>query len=484
MNRLRHVIRTCSNRLLVITRHLADTTALTTPTPLRHSSPPLRRRISRFDFLSPFKILQTLRSISIPSSTPLALDSMGSPAKESDRIPDEARRILKSLAADWSDIADAEALQVVPLKGAMTNEVYQIRWLTNASPGEPLPRSRKVLVRIYGAGVEVFFDRENEIRTFEFMSRQGQGPRLLGRFSNGRVEEFIRARVNVPFFFSSPFVFGWLCVKLSVPLFVSSMSFASDENGTISVSTLSAADLRDPEISALIAAKMREFHKLDMPGPKTVVLWGRLRNWLKDAKRLSLKAEAEEFRFNVLEDEISELEKKLSTDHQLVGFCHNDLQYGNIMMDEVTKSITIIDYEYASYNHVAFDIANHFCEMAADYHTETPHVLDYSKYPDLEERRRFLCTYLSASGNYYFQIPYIFTIDDHLAAVYFPGNKPSDREVDHLLREVEKYTLASHLFWGLWGIISEHVNKIDFNYVEYARQRFQQYWKRKSEVLA
>ncbi|KAG8481404.1 hypothetical protein CXB51_026199 [Gossypium anomalum] len=25
------------------------------------------------------------------------------------------------------------------------------------------------------------------------------------------------------------------------------------------------------------------------------------------------------------------------------------------------------DYEYASYNPVAFDIANHFCEMAADY---------------------------------------------------------------------------------------------------------------------
>lgn len=39
------------------------------------------------------------------------------------------------------------------------------------------------------------------------------------------------------------------------------------------------------------------------------------------------------------------------------------------------------DYEYSSYNSVAYDIANHFCEMAADYHTETPHVLDYSKYP-------------------------------------------------------------------------------------------------------
>ena len=39
------------------------------------------------------------------------------------------------------------------------------------------------------------------------------------------------------------------------------------------------------------------------------------------------------------------------------------------------------DYEYASFNPVAYDIANHFFEMAADYHSEKPHVLDYTKYP-------------------------------------------------------------------------------------------------------
>jgi choline/ethanolamine kinase len=36
------------------------------------------------------------------------------------------------------------------------------------------------------------------------------------------------------------------------------------------------------------------------------------------------------------------LQKELSHDHLDVGFCHNDLQYGNIMMDEETRSITII----------------------------------------------------------------------------------------------------------------------------------------------
>jgi len=55
--------------------------------------------------------------------------------------------------------------------------------------------------------------------------------------------------------------------------------------------------------------------------------------------------------------------------------------------------------------------------------------------------------------------------------------------VKNLLQSIEKYTLASHLVWGLWGIISDHVNDIDFDYKEYARQRFEQYWQKKSANL-
>ncbi|KAK7259627.1 hypothetical protein RIF29_25238 [Crotalaria pallida] len=330
-----------------------------------------------------------------------------------DRLPVEAKELLASLADKWEDVVDENALQVIALKGAMTNEVFQIKWPTTT--GET---SRKVLVRIYGQGVDIFFDRDDEIRTFEFMSKNGQGPLLLGRFANGRVEEFIHAR------------------------------------------TLSASDLRDPSISALIAAKLKEFHDLDMPGEKKVYLWDRLRKWLGEAKQLSSPQEVEAFYLDTIDKEISVLEKELSAPNQKIGFCHNDLQYGNIMLDEETKSVTIIDYEYASYNPVAYDIANHFCEMAANYHSEAPHVLDYKKYPDVEERQIFVRAYLSSSGE-----------------------QPSDSEVEQLLQEVEKYTLANHLFWGIWGIISAQVNKIDFDYKEYAKQRFQEYWARKPYLL-
>ncbi|KAJ6412462.1 hypothetical protein OIU84_005505 [Salix udensis] len=329
-------------------------------------------------------------------------------------LPDELKKVLRLVGSEWGDVVDdMESLQVIPLKGAMTNEVFQINWPTKCGNLD-----RKVLLRIYGEGVEAFFNRDDEIRTFECMSKHGQGPRLLGRFADGRVEEFIHAR------------------------------------------TLSAVDLRDYEISALVAAKMREFHNLEMPGPRTVLLWNRMRDWLAEAKSMCPARCVKEFRLDSLEDEISMLEKELSHDYLDIGFCHNDLQYGNIMLDEETRSITLIDYEYASFNPVAYDLANHFCEMVANYHSETPHILDYSKYPGLEERRRFVATYLSSAGK-----------------------QPSEDEAELLLHEVERYTLASHLFWGLWGIISGYVNKIDFDYMEYARQRFRQYWLRKQKLL-
>jgi hypothetical protein len=107
-------------------------------------------------------------------------------------------------------VADCRALEVVPLKGAMTNEVYQVRWLTGSGDGEAAAGEyRKVLMRVYGEGVELFFDREDEVRTFECMSRHGHGPRLLGRFPTGRLEEFIHARVRSLLL---PFLFFLLCL--------------------------------------------------------------------------------------------------------------------------------------------------------------------------------------------------------------------------------------------------------------------------------
>ncbi|XP_061356590.1 probable choline kinase 1 [Gastrolobium bilobum] len=327
---------------------------------------------------------------------------------------EEIMEVLESVAEDLGDVIDdMNSLQVIPLSGAMTNEVFEINWPTKSDGNR-----RRVLVRLYGEGVDVFFNRVDEIQTFECISKHGLGPRLLGLFTTGRVEEFIHAR------------------------------------------TLSAADLRDPEISALIASKMREFHKLHMPGAKKVQIWQRMRKWLSHTKSLCSPKDIKNFVLDNLDAEINMLEELLYEGHQEIGFCHNDLQYGNIMIDEEKRSIILIDYEYASYNPIAYDLANHFCEMVANYHSDKPHDLGYTKYPGLEERQRFIYNYLSSEGK-----------------------KPSNTEVEQLVNVAEKYTLANHLFWGLWGLISSYVSTIDFDFKEYARQRFQQYWLKKPILL-
>ena len=66
------------------------------------------------------------------------------------------------------------------------------------------------------------------------------------------------------------------------------------------------------------------------------------RKWLSTAKSLCREEDIKEFSLNNLGEEIDMLEKELYHDSQEIGFCHNDLQYGNIMMDEETRSITII----------------------------------------------------------------------------------------------------------------------------------------------
>lgn len=335
-----------------------------------------------------------------------ALCSQEEESWKAGKLPREAQRALQSLALSWADAIDAKDMEIVALSGGMTNEIFRCSWKKGLEDEKP----RNVLVRIYGAeSANVFFDREYEIRAFQSISRLGHGPRLLASFPNGRIEEFLNAR------------------------------------------TLSAPDLKNPEISDKIAAKLWEFHHLEIPGSREPKLWVRLRSWLSKALEVCHDNEIAEFQLDCMEEEIDNLEMMLMDD-QRIGFCHNDLQYANVMFNDDDKSVTLIDYDCSSYDYVAFDIANHFCEMAGNYHSNQPHVLDYNKYPDLEERVRFIKEYLNTSGQ---------TI--------------KDKEVEQILEYIEKYTLVCHIHWSLWSLISGHLNNIEFNFVDYARQRFQQY---------
>lgn len=64
------------------------------------------------------------------------------------------------------------------------------------------------------------------------------------------------------------------------------------------------------------------------------------RTWVGQAKNLCSPEDSTEFCLDNIEEEINLLEQEVN--QQEIGFCHNDLQYGNIMINEDTNAITII----------------------------------------------------------------------------------------------------------------------------------------------
>jgi choline/ethanolamine kinase len=149
------------------------------------------------------------------------------------------------------------------------------------------------------------------------------------------------------------------------------------------------------------------------------------------------------------------------------------LQYGNFLIRKKDGSIMIVDYEYAGYNYRGFDLGNHFCEWAADYHCARPHNLEYSKYPNKEEQLVFFNAYLDAET----EIAHREWREGERAEV-----------LESLFRETDAYGLLSHIHWGLWGVIQAVDNvyagaDAEFNYLEYGLQRFREYEKQKKRLF-
>jgi choline kinase len=114
----------------------------------------------------------------------------------------------------------------------------------------------------------------------------------------------------------------------------------------------------------------------------------------------------------------------------------------------------VVDFEYASPNPAAFDIANHFHEWTADYHSDRPWALHTEGYPSHQQRRNFYNAYL-------------------LSAL---GSPPTEEQLRMLDFQVRVWSPASHAMWAIWGIVQareelETGETAEFNYLRYAEQR-------------
>ncbi|KAI0374450.1 kinase-like protein [Pilatotrama ljubarskyi] len=406
-----------------------------------------------------------------------------------------AEQLLKILhtirAPSWSEPEiTPDHISIQKVSGSLTNAVFFV-----SCP--PVPKTRTVLLRVYGPSSGSLISRPRELHTLHVLSsRYHIGPRVYGTFENGRVEEYFDS------------------------------------------TALTAADMRDPEISSWIGARMAELHGVDIDavvyevhtdGPERGIRLGvekNVRSWLPSAREvLALPGAPAEARRNLDLDRFAqEWDQYLRWVHQKENsegssprvFSHNDAQYGNLLrlrtlkegqpahrqvsssqsprtsaeqwlidaflplrapraltLNHVTHppQIIVVDFEYASPNPAAFDIANHFHEWTADYHGPTPHLLDPSRYPTVEQRRNFYRAYLTHTQ----------CSIDAPAPTVAPvlSEDVLEAEMQKLESQVRVWSPASHAMWAVWGVVQarEFVEGKDgepeFDYLGYAQCRME-----------
>lgn len=311
------------------------------------------------------------------------------------------KMLIKLKLTSWK-LSDAPKVAVKNIASALTNMVYRI------GLGE-----KRFLLRIYGRNVLHLIDREYETSVLARLAQHHIGPRLLGQFKNGRIEQ-------------------WL---------------DSTEVG--------AAEVRDPETSRYIARRMREFHDHIGLVPRERGKLSCLVNFDSWAPALPHHKLTSAFRrfLGHITDYRHWLEKEGLLDGRHVSpteigaelvLCHNDLQYGNLLRVDGQEhlSLAVIDFEYAGPNPRAFDLANHLCEWMADYHASPAHVQHADRYATAEQVDNFLREYLRF-GRVIRHDP---RDDRHVDAV-------PEEEIAGLRKQVDIWRPLAHAQWAVWGVV-------------------------------
>ncbi|XP_015787750.1 choline/ethanolamine kinase [Tetranychus urticae] len=367
-------------------------------------------------------------------------------------LHDKAYNLCRQfLSGSWKDIKEDE-LVFHSISGGLSNSLYRCSLPSTHTPlcGEP----SQVLLRMYGQlhsdDPSQNINKMTESVIFMMLSERKLGPKLYGIFPEGRLEEYIPAQA------------------------------------------LTCEQLRDPVISATIAHKLSHVHQLDVPINKEPTwLFDTIHLWLDSIHKIDVKMIKKDYQNLVkeliefpYEEEITWLRNFLSSIESPVVFCHNDLQEGNILLptkqtksrlssgskNQLTKSLLepnliFIDFEYCAYNYRGHDIANHFNEWTMDYSApEFPHFYyNPQDYPSETQRRFF--------------------VKEYIKAIDKSNLNPEIDTEDHILREAEIFTLASHFLWILWSIDHGYSSKIAFGYWEYGQLRLKNYLDKKRELI-
>jgi ethanolamine kinase len=226
-------------------------------------------------------------------------------------------------------------------------------------------------------------------------------------------------------------------------------------------------------------------------------LWTQLFDWLDQAEAATFEEETDRQVVSNLElprlrPELAWLQEKvvkiIDWNSDPIVFCHNDLLAANILYNDTTEMIQLIDFEYGGINYRAFDIANHFNEYAGGPPTDVRP--DYNLLPTDQQQRYFIRTYLENAA-----ITKKSMTTTKVDTIQMNGSshdaiketmKSSHIEEDHvdaMMKEVEIFLIVNHLYWGLWGINQASIEGCTtYNYMTYGVNRIEQYWTQRSKI--
>ena len=351
------------------------------------------------------------------------------------RVGKELLQLLHSVPG-WGDAVAADHVSLRQLGGAMSNHVFRLQHVE--------AKAQPLLLRLYGflddaAGDDSgqLFSRNREVAVASLVADLRLGPQCYIVFANGRLEQLLD------------------CQPLKSPL------------------------LRTRAVSRAIATAVASFHQRVTPQLAVTgdnELWARLRKWHRLATDVMPGHEALEAAGRA----VSELEAECKSWERSgrpgsgVVFTHADLQHLNLLAPSDLSTVTLIDYEYACMAPAAYDIANHFCEWAADYSDATPGgMLNYpDRYPGHDSRVAFCVDYLTALS----------VGHDSGPGDQGPPAESLVADAVALAAAADRYALASHLLWGFWGVIQARRCSVEWDFVGYAELRFAEHAAHRARV--
>lgn len=355
--------------------------------------------------------------------------------------PETIRGICLSRVPGWS-VMKAEDLHIDQICEGLSNQLFKV-YIQNAQ-GKGLIVC--VLFRIYGKEVRTLYDEDLEFTIFKLLASYQIAPNMYAHGDGWRIEEWHAA------------------------------------------TTLKTKHMCNPSILAQVAAQLARLHKLgSRPDfPREIlslppVSGERLKAWSSGAVAAAakLKMNNEESARRLAQLNIEEIVEEaawlkdyvVADDPHISGsgldivFCHWDDQENNIL--QTHYGLRFIDFEYSNMDYQAYDIANYFVECTIDYNYDKYpfYKMILSDFPTEWSQRLFCCIYLSE----YLEMEV----------------KLDDAAVTRLLTYVHRFTLMSHYLWTAWSVIrapqASTFNEFDF--LHYAQARWDNYKRKKDELL-